>query len=140
VTSTASLPPVEFAVISERRGRRHRIVPRGELDIANSPELERELRRVEETDAAVIDVDLAEVTFIDSAGIHVLALASAREPVRLLLGAPSSSIRRVLAISGAERQLRIASPRIASPVSSLTRVRRFAPPSAEARYITEWSA
>jgi anti-sigma B factor antagonist len=92
----------QLAMTSERDGDIHALGLTGEIDIANADDVDRELRRIEETDAAVILVDLTGVSFIDSTGIKVLIGAAARSQSRnrLLLDAPSPAVLRVLRIAG----------------------------------------
>jgi anti-sigma B factor antagonist len=92
----------QLSMNSERDGDIHTLRLTGEIDLANAQDVDRELRRIEQTDAAVILVDLAGVSFIDSTGIKVLMGAAARSQGagRLLLDAPSPPVLRVLRIAG----------------------------------------
>ena len=49
----------------------------GELDLSTAPELERTLQQAEAR-APVVVLDLRELTFIDSSGLHAIANANAR--------------------------------------------------------------
>jgi anti-anti-sigma factor len=91
-----------LSMVSEREGDIHAIELTGELDLANAPDLERELRRVESTDADVILVDLGGVSFIDSTGMKLLVTAAARcrERNRLVLQCVSPNVLRVLRLAG----------------------------------------
>ncbi len=89
-------------------GSTHRIAPRGELDLATGSVLERELLRVEDTAAEVIEVDLSGVTFIDCAAIRVLTNAHARvnrNCLRLRFKPGPPAVQRVLALVGADKTL-----------------------------------
>lgn len=92
----------QLSMTSERDGDIHTLGLAGEVDLANAQDVDRELRRIEETDAAVILVDLAGVPFIDSTGIKVLISAARRSQSRnrLLLDCPSPAVLRVLRIAG----------------------------------------
>ena len=68
----------QLSMVSEREGDIHVLSLTGEIDLANAGHLEAELRRVEETDAGVILVDLGGISFIDSTGIKVLISAALR--------------------------------------------------------------
>ena len=46
--------------------------PRGELDMATIGELEQELRRVRRSDFRSLVLDLSELTFMDSTGLHLV--------------------------------------------------------------------
>jgi anti-anti-sigma factor len=130
------LEPGELVIASERRGAIHRISPAGELDLATSHTLERELLGVEQTDAAGIELDLGGLTFIDTSGIHVLCRAAARSRIdgsRLRLRRGRPAIQRVLTIAGVDRTLPFASfPR------AVGRPRRPVP-SPQAHFVTEWT-
>ena len=71
-----------------RRGHAHDRL-RGEMDIANAADVEKELLRVEATDATTIVLDLAELSFIDSTGIRLLLMADGRS--RAERGAPRAA-------------------------------------------------
>jgi anti-anti-sigma factor len=89
-------------MVAARGGDPHPIALAGEPDLANAPDLERELRRVENTDAEVILVDLWGVSFMDSTGMKVLVTAAARcrERNRLVLECVSPGVLRVLRLAG----------------------------------------
>ena len=54
------------------------LIASGELDLASSPALDEELRRIGESDVEFVIVDLRELEFIDSSGLTVLVKASQR--------------------------------------------------------------
>jgi anti-sigma B factor antagonist len=95
--------PGELRLTSERDGDAHVIAVSGELDLANGNELQRELLRVEATDARSIVVDLSGLQFMDSTGIRVLLSADARSRAdsdRLTLLRGPAAVQRVLEITG----------------------------------------
>ena len=97
------LEPGELGLTSERDGDVHVIALTGELDLANGDELQRELLRVEATDAQSIVVDLSGLQFMDSVGIHVLLSADARsraDSERLTLLRGPAAVQRVLELTG----------------------------------------
>lgn len=111
----------EFAVTSQREGSCHRLAAAGELDLASAPRLERELRRIEETDAEIITVDLSGLTFIDSAGAHLLRRADLRSRAngsRLRLSPAPPAVRRVLALLGVEKDLPFDAQQMGDPPSA----------------------
>jgi anti-sigma B factor antagonist len=65
-----------FSLSSEREDSFLRLQPVGELDIATAPTLERELDAAASGDAETILVDLSQLTFMDSSGIHLLLRAN----------------------------------------------------------------
>ncbi len=74
----------------------------GELDFATAPQLERTLRETQHT-ARLVLLDLRELTFIDSAGVHAIVSASidARQRGRrlvLLRGSPN--VDRLFTLAG----------------------------------------
>lgn len=76
----------------------------GEVDLATAADLERALSEaMTGTDAATIDVDLAGVEFMDSAGLRVLVAArkQAEDAGRTLrLRSPHERVRRIIEITG----------------------------------------
>jgi anti-sigma B factor antagonist len=95
--------PGELRLTSERDGDMHVIAVSGELDLANGNELQRELLRVEATDARSIVVDLSGLQFMDSTGIRVLLSADARSRAdsnRLTLLRGPAAVQRVLELTG----------------------------------------
>jgi anti-sigma B factor antagonist len=97
-----------LAVRSQREGVIHEISLTGEIDLATVGDVERELLRVEATDACVILLDLSGLTFMDSTGIRLLICADARSRAdanRLILGRPPDHVMRVLQIAGVADRL-----------------------------------
>ena len=75
----------------------------GELDLATTPQLERALDAVDGRGTIVLDLD--DLTFIDSHGLHaIFRRASTHE---LILARPQPNIARVLVLTQGERILRI---------------------------------
>ncbi len=86
-----------------------RIALSGELDIAVAPEFEAALRRALAESKSVI-VDLDQLVFMDSSGLHRLAAAGARarqSGVRLVVAHPTPSVRRLLDLTGMSEVLEI---------------------------------
>jgi anti-anti-sigma factor len=93
----------KLMVHSEREGDLHTIYVRGELDLATAEDLERELIKVEDTDALSIILDLSDLEFIDSTGVRVLLSAHARSRAnsnRLTLLRGSAAVQRVFEVTG----------------------------------------
>lgn len=88
------------------------LVVQGELDLATAPLLDVELARAKATGTPMIVVDLDQVDFIDSSGLHVLIkharLDQTCRRVRLTKG--SLPVQRLFEISGALDRLRFDSP------------------------------
>jgi anti-anti-sigma factor len=93
----------KLAVHSEREGDLHTIHAQGELDLATAGDLERELIKVEDTDALSIILDLSGLQFIDSTGVRVLLSAHARSRSnsnRLTLLRGPAAVQRVFQLTG----------------------------------------
>ena len=93
---------------SERNGPVHTLCLAGDLDLATSDRVEAELKRVEASDARTIVIDLSDLAFINSTGVHLLVDAERRSradanSLRLLRG--SATVQRVLQICGVETAL-----------------------------------
>lgn len=98
----------ELRVHSERVGVVHTVSIVGELDLANANQLERELLRVEATDALTIILDLSGLTFMDSTGLRVVLRAHARSRAdsnRLALLRGPTSVQRVFELCGVSELL-----------------------------------
>ncbi len=98
----------QFRVCSERVGVVHTVSIVGELDLANAEQLERELLRVEATDALTIIVDLSGLTFMDSTGLRAVLRAHARSRAdsnRLALLRGPASVQRLFELCGVSELL-----------------------------------
>lgn len=93
-----------LGIQSARRGDEHVIALEGELELANIAAIESELSHVEAGDCRQIVLDLRELSFVDSSGIHVLMQAHARASATgrpLALVVEKGAVHRVLDVSGA---------------------------------------
>lgn len=93
---------------SERDGPVHTLRLSGDLDLATTNVVEAELKRVEASDARTIVIDLSDLAFINSTGVHLLVDAELRSRadangLTLLRGSPT--VQRVLQICGVETAL-----------------------------------
>jgi anti-sigma B factor antagonist len=91
--------------ISVTRDRELAVVAiQGELDVATSPELRRELAKLLAEGVDSIVMDVTEMSFIDSSGLAVLLSAMKRlrdeHDTRLVLRRVQAPVRRVLEITG----------------------------------------
>ena len=82
----------------------------GELDHATAPELREPLESAIEGGALALLIDLSDCTFIDSTGLSVIVHAHSRiadggETGQLEICCPDEQIRRLLKITGIDRQL-----------------------------------
>lgn len=90
----------------------------GELDLATVPVLEDVLQRAERVHELVV-IDLHELTFLDSTGLHVLISAeqrARRSSTRLVIVQGPPQVRRLLELTGAIEQLEV----VADPSSVLS--------------------
>jgi anti-sigma B factor antagonist len=102
-TMTAS--PATFATREGDKGGTWILAVAGEIDVATSPELRRELHQLADREPACLILDLSNVTFIDSSGLGVLvgALKRLREEDRgdiLVLEGLQEPVRKVFDITG----------------------------------------
>ena len=87
-----------------------RVVPRGELDLATTPELEEQLHELRRSGFEHVVLDMRGLTFIDSSGIRAIlaenefAQTSGRD-FSLLSGPPA--VQRALEVCGLLEQLRV---------------------------------
>jgi anti-anti-sigma factor len=85
-----------------------RVVPRGELDLATAPLVERELEHLLGAGFRHVVLELTQLTFIDSTGLRLLIAArrSARERQALLEIVPGShDVQRIFELTGTESML-----------------------------------
>lgn len=94
-----------FSAETESRNGIARVALRGELDVASAHVLNDRLAPLEFDGVAAIVLDLRDVSFIDSSGLHALLNAWRRvnsNGSRLLLMGIGPTARRLLAITGTE--------------------------------------
>ena len=104
----ATLEPFTCAVHGQGRGVAW-VSARGELDLASTPKFQRSLAGVLER-ALVIIVDLRQLTFVDSTGLHAIIDADARARRtghRLVFIRGSERIHRLFTLVGLTDQLKI---------------------------------
>ena len=98
-----------FAMQSERINGSARVRVAGEMDLAVIGAVDREMERVEATDATKIVLDLDQLEFMDASGVRLLlhlSQRSANNGRRLRItraGAPQ--VRRVMEVTGVEEFL-----------------------------------
>jgi anti-sigma B factor antagonist len=106
------IAPSLLSVRETSEGGVRRLTPVGELDLATAPLLESAFDAVfGDEDAEIIVVDLTELSFMDSTGIHLLirmhrACADA-DRLRVING--SRAVERVLDLTGVRARLPIIS-------------------------------
>ena len=101
--------PSRFSCVLSAVGDMAAIAVTGELDMATSPELDWALRNVSATTSAVV-LDLRELEFMDSTGLHVIVAANEhlrRDGRQLLVVRGPPPIDRLFAVSGIDRELEL---------------------------------
>lgn len=86
-----------------------RVVLRGDADMATAPALRQALDELVDAGAREIVLDCQELEFLDSSGIGVLVATRALlgDDGALVLEAPRSNVRKVLEVTGVDRELSI---------------------------------
>jgi anti-anti-sigma factor len=95
--------PGELVLQDARRDGSHTVALAGELDIATAPDLEAMVLGLCVDGAREIELDLSEVSFVDSAGLR--AILSARtlceeHRCQLLLTRPREPVQRLFELTG----------------------------------------
>ncbi len=104
--TASSLDPPTTDLVSvdvSRSGAAASISAAGEVDSTSAPVLRQQLEALLDDDVRELTVDLGRVTFLDSAGLCVLATAhrrAVRQDVRLRVLASSRAVIRPLQITG----------------------------------------
>lgn len=83
----------------------------GELDLASSPILEQELDRVGDADVDLLIIDLRQLRFMDSTGLHALVKANKRATEagrRFAVVKGGAQIQRLLSLTGVGELLIVA--------------------------------
>lgn len=82
----------------------------GEVDVSNASQLRDELDRALESGSHTVEVDLANVPYIDSTGIGVLvgtAHRAADKNMELVVSNPQRNVERVLNLLGVGKELNV---------------------------------
>ena len=85
-----------------------RVVVSGEVDMATAPELGEAMRSVASTGVLRLVVDLADVSFMDSSGLGMLAAMHREQSARggvVVIASASNSVMAVLQVSGLDKLL-----------------------------------
>jgi anti-sigma B factor antagonist len=88
-------PPELLTLASALHGDQASMVAQGEMDLSTRRKLHDELTRLVAEGASAIEIDMSQVTFIDSAGLGGL-LEVRRLGASLRIKDPSERVRRVL--------------------------------------------
>jgi anti-anti-sigma factor len=93
----------EFGLSTHRDDGRAVVYVRGELDVETAPQLKELLTRLIDDGTGFITIDVAEVEFIDSSGLHALVTSLKRADERagkLQLRSPRPNTYKVLEMVG----------------------------------------
>jgi len=88
----------------ERTGTTVRIAATGEIDISTVERLREEIRLQLATSGEIVLLDLADVTFIDSSGLHAVLEAATQAPQRVRV-IPGAAALTLFMISGVADRL-----------------------------------
>ena len=105
-------PPAPFRIELERRGSAIVLVVYGEIDLSSADRLNARLKGLLSSSSRIV-LDLREIDFIDSAGLHCILdvdRASRDAGVEFLLVPGPMQARRLFDVTGTERLLRFAEP------------------------------
>lgn len=95
--------PELFSLTRRTHGASEVVTLAGELDMAHAPTVAETLDALADTARPVI-VDLSELTFIDSSGIHAILRPRPQQGVVVLV-CPPGNIQRVLSVTKIDRVL-----------------------------------
>jgi anti-sigma B factor antagonist len=101
--SSTSQPVTRLSLQEHTVSGERTLVLSGELDLASRPLFDDALHCIEQRQAAALVLDLSEVTFMDSTGLHgVLAAKSlcARSGCEFVVVRGSSQVQRLFELSG----------------------------------------
>jgi anti-anti-sigma factor len=104
-----SLPLLAVSLVPDRD--RPRVAAAGELDLSTAHLLRRQLAELREAGWRDVAVDLREVRFMDSSGLHVLIDAGERARAaagRLSIVVEPGPVERLIALTGSEGVLELA--------------------------------
>jgi anti-sigma B factor antagonist len=88
-----------LAITAERTGTTVRIIVSGDLDLATAPDLRACLYGQLADHAEIVVLDLADLSFIDSSGLHVLLQTVNQDGGRLRI-LPSAACLRLFDLAG----------------------------------------
>ena len=104
--------PPTFECAVEVRGDAVVVIPRGELDLASSGKFEAEVRRAAAGGTPSLQVDLRELEFCDSTGLHtIVTLVRELSPdthVTVVPGRPQ--VHRIFTVAGLQDSLPFVTP------------------------------
>jgi len=116
----ARSPVPAFSIAIESDHDAARVTPTGEIDLLTAPQLRDQLRGLIDTGCARIVLDLRQVLFLDSSGLHAIIDAHARakqEKRELTLIPGPAAVHRLFEITGTAERLPFVAAPVPDPVS-----------------------
>ena len=107
-TTTSGSESERFRCDVEPERESVRVVPFGELDLDTVGEVEQRLLELQQNGFREVVLDLRNLTFIDSSGVHLVVAAdrlARRDGTSFVLIAGPSRVQRVFEIAGIEEAL-----------------------------------
>lgn len=101
---------MDLSITTKSTDSASRIAVSGEVDVSNAAELRAEIEKVAAEAPCAIEVDLANVAYIDSTGIGVLvgaAHAAAKAGYAFAVVNPQANVKRILGLLGVEKDLNV---------------------------------
>ena len=98
-------PGFSFDIQDDRRNGVARLALRGELDVATAPKLEKHLEQVEGDGVGAVLLDLRDLTFVDSTGLHTFLKARSRAADnghRFALVGANAQVRKLLQLTATQ--------------------------------------
>jgi anti-sigma B factor antagonist len=99
-----------FLVQTQVADRAMMLTVSGELDLVSSPALEQALEDLSATDTRLVMIDMRQLDFMDSTGIHLLVKAQQRAHAagqRFAVIRGSEQVQRLLDLTGVSEQMTI---------------------------------
>jgi anti-sigma B factor antagonist len=100
----------QFRLEVHQQDRATVIAITGELDLASSPALQKEIDRAQASDATLLIIDLRQLDFMDSTGLSVLVRAHQRadeQGRRLAMVKGPQQVQRLLSLTGVADRLTV---------------------------------
>jgi anti-sigma B factor antagonist len=100
----------QFRLEVHKQDRATVIAISGELDLASSPALQKELDRAQSSDAILLIIDLRQLDFMDSTGLSVLVRAHQRaeeQGRQLAMVKGPQQVQRLLSLTGVADRLTV---------------------------------
>ena len=97
-----------FLIQDDRRNGVARLALRGELDLGTAPKLHEHLMLVEQDGVQAVLLDLRDLTFVDSTGLHTFLKAKSRAADnghRFALVGANDQLRRILQVTATQEIL-----------------------------------